>query len=93
MAEKKAKKKMSTGKKVAIGATVAAVGAAAYYFLGPKGKQNQKKAKDWAVKMEKNIESKVKPMIKKGKKTLKVVKKEVSDMKKMAKSMTKKIKK
>jgi len=93
MAEKKAKKKMSTGKKVAIGAGIAAVAGGAYYFLGKNGKANQKKAKDWAVKMEKNIESKVKPMIKKGKKTLKVAKKEVGDIKKMVKSMTKKMKK
>ena len=51
---------MSTGKKVALGAGIAAVGAAGYYFLGPKGKEHQKKAKDWTEKTEKKVIDKIK---------------------------------
>ena len=51
---------MSAGKAVAIGAGVAAVGAGAYYFLGPKGKQHQKEAKVWIIEMEAEIEKKIK---------------------------------
>ncbi len=40
-------KGMSGGKVMAIGATAAAIGGAAYYFLGPKGKQHQRSAKKW----------------------------------------------
>jgi uncharacterized protein HemX len=58
MAKKKAK--MSTGKKVAIGASIAAVGVAAEYFLGPKGKQNRAKAKAMVAKAEKKVASKIK---------------------------------
>lgn len=49
------KKGMSTGKKVAIGAGIAAVGAGAYYLLGPNAKAHQKKALDLAKKMEKEV--------------------------------------
>lgn len=63
--EKKQKKeikksKISAGKVIAIGAGVAALGAGAYYFLGPNGKKNQQKAKVWMTKMEKEIGSKMK---------------------------------
>jgi DNA helicase TIP49 (TBP-interacting protein) len=54
------KNKISAGKVIAIGAGVAAIGAGAYYFLGPNGKKNQKKAKVWMTKMEKEAEGKVK---------------------------------
>ncbi len=47
------------GKKVAIGAGVAAVGAGAYYFLGPKGKKHQKDAKAWATTAEKKFMTEV----------------------------------
>lgn len=56
----KKKNKMTAGKIVAVGAGVAALSATAYYFLGPNGKKNQKKAKAWMVGMEKDIEKKAK---------------------------------
>ena len=60
MKEKQIKKsKISTGKVVAIGAGVAALGAGAYYFLGPNGKKNQQKAKVWMTKMEKEVAKKM----------------------------------
>ena len=49
------KSKISAGKVMAIGAGVAALGAGAYYFLGPNGKKNQQKAKIWMTKMEKEV--------------------------------------
>ena len=51
---------MSVGNIATIGAGAAAVGAGAYYFLGPKGKQHRGKAKSWMVEMEKEIEKKLK---------------------------------
>lgn len=62
MTEKKVikKSKISTGKVIAIGASVAALGAGAYYFLGPNGKKNQQKAKVWMTKMEKEVGGKMK---------------------------------
>ena len=52
-------KKMSKGKKVAIGAGIgagiAALSAGAYYFLGPKGKAHQKKAKALVAKYKPEI--------------------------------------
>lgn len=56
----KKKSGMSVGKSAIIGAGVAAVGAGAYYFLGPKGKQHQKKVKAWMVEMEMEIEKTLK---------------------------------
>ncbi|OGZ00676.1 MAG: hypothetical protein A2946_01935 [Candidatus Liptonbacteria bacterium RIFCSPLOWO2_01_FULL_53_13] len=50
---KKKKNRMSVGKMVAIGAGAAALGAGAYYLLGPKGKAHRKKTKALAVKMAK----------------------------------------
>lgn len=46
---------MSTGKKVAIGATIAAAGVAAYMLFGPDGKKNRKVVRGWAVKMKGEI--------------------------------------
>ena len=50
---------MSTGKKVVIGAGVgagiAALSAGAYYFLGPKGKAHQQKAKALVAKYKPEI--------------------------------------
>ena|ERR1700733_8011150 len=51
---------MSAGKILAIGAGIAAASAGAYAFLGPNGKKNQKKAKVWMAKMEKEIAVKMK---------------------------------
>lgn len=65
--KKKIKKGMSKGisksKKVAIGGAVvalSAIGAGAYYLLGPDGKKNQKKALALVGKMKKEIISEVK---------------------------------
>ena len=44
----------------AIGVGAAAVGAGAYYFLGPKGKQHQKKAKAWMAVMKIEVEKDLK---------------------------------
>ncbi len=58
------KKKMSTGKKMAVAGAVtaglAATAAGAYMLLGPDGKKNQKKAKLFMGKMEKEVKSKIK---------------------------------
>jgi hypothetical protein len=56
----KKKKGMSKKGEMAIGAGMAALGAGAYYLLGPKSKQHQRKAKALAVKMEKEAEKKLK---------------------------------
>lgn len=57
-----AKKKngVSVGKVTAIGAGVAAVGAGAYYLLGPKGKQHQKKVKTWMAEMKMEVKKELK---------------------------------
>lgn len=58
-AKKAVSKKVKSGfvKKhvLAIGAGVAALGAATYYFFGPKGKKHQKDFKDWMIHMEKDV--------------------------------------
>ena len=53
------KGRMSAGSVMAVGATVAALGAGAYYFLGKNGKKHQKTAKVWMTKMEKEVGSKM----------------------------------
>jgi len=58
--EKKKIKKISAGKVAAIGAGVAVVGAGAYYLLGPKGKEHQKKIKGWMLTMKKEIDGEFK---------------------------------
>ena len=45
-------KKLSTA---VIGAGVAGLAATAYFFLGPKGKQHQRHAKAWAIKMKGDV--------------------------------------
>ncbi|MFA6524335.1 MAG: hypothetical protein WC264_03110 [Candidatus Paceibacterota bacterium] len=50
---------VSMGKKVAIGAGVLALGVGAYYLLGPKAKEHQKKARVLIVKIKKEVESKI----------------------------------
>ena len=52
-------KKMSVGKVAVVGAGVAALGAGAYYLLGPKGKKHQNDAKIWMAEMKKEVEKKV----------------------------------
>jgi hypothetical protein len=56
----KKKSRISVGSAAAIGAGVAAVGAGAYYFLGPKGKQHRGKAKVWMTEMETEVQKKLK---------------------------------
>lgn len=54
------KTKMSTGKKAAIGAGIAAIGAGAYYLLGPNAKAHQKKTKVLLAKVKKEVQQEVK---------------------------------
>ena len=59
----KTNKKMSTGKKMAIGAGIVAIGAAtggAYYILGPNAKEHQKKAAALLGKIKKEVTREVK---------------------------------
>ena len=56
----KKKGEMSVGKAAVIGAGVAAVGAGAYYLLGPKGKEHQKKLKTLMTEMKKGVEKELK---------------------------------
>lgn len=63
MASKKSEPKksgVSVGKVAAISAGVAALGAGAYYLLGPDAKKNQKKVGAWMDAAEKEISSVVK---------------------------------
>jgi len=57
MENKKVKNKKGLSAKtiVGIGATVAALGAAAYVLFGPDGKKNKKAIRGWAVKMKGEI--------------------------------------
>jgi len=50
---------MSAGKVVAIGAGVAALAAASYYFFGPEGQKNRKSIKGWMIKMKGEIVDKM----------------------------------
>ncbi|MFA6257826.1 MAG: hypothetical protein WC671_02325 [Candidatus Paceibacterota bacterium] len=56
-------KKMSVGKKVAVGAgavvVASAVGAGVYYLFGPRAKAHQKKAISFISKMKKDVEKEV----------------------------------
>ena len=49
----------STGKILALGASVAALGAATYYFFGPEGKKHQKNFKGWMIKMKADVIEKI----------------------------------
>ncbi len=49
----------NTGKVIAIGAGVAAVGIMSYLLLGPAGKKNQKKMKGWMLKMKGEVMEKM----------------------------------
>jgi len=57
------KKITKSGSNVAIvaflGASLASLAATAYFFFGPKGKQNQKHAKAWAIKMKGDVVEKL----------------------------------
>jgi len=54
------KSKISGGKIIAIGAGVAALGAGAYYLLGPNAKAHQKKVSTLMLKMKKEVEDEIK---------------------------------
>lgn len=51
---------MSGAKMAGVAAGLAAVGAGAYYLMGPKGKMHQQKAKALFAKMEKEVKSEMK---------------------------------
>ena len=53
-------KKIGVGKKVAVGAGLAVVGAGVYYFFGPNAKAHQRKAKEIVTKIKKEVEREVK---------------------------------
>lgn len=46
-------------KMVVIGASIAGLAAASYFFLGPKGKKHQKNVKAWAIKMRGDVVEKL----------------------------------
>lgn len=48
-------KKVSATTMVAVGAGVAALAAASYYFFGPSGKKNRDKLKGWMIRMKGEI--------------------------------------
>jgi len=50
---------LSTGKKLVIGAGMAALGAATYYFFGPEGQKHRKDFKSWTIKMKADIIEKI----------------------------------
>ena len=51
----KAKSGVSAGTAMAVGASVAALSAAAYVLFGPEGKKNRKAIRSWTVKMKSEI--------------------------------------
>ena len=51
--------KLPSGKMLALGASVAALGAATYYFFGPEGKKHQKNFQGWMIKMKADIIEKI----------------------------------
>lgn len=55
----KQKKGSHVATMVVIGASVAAVAGAAYFFLGPKGKKHQKQVQAWAIKMRGDVVEKL----------------------------------
>lgn len=57
---KNTKKRTSKSKIVAVGAGIAAIGAGAYYFFGPKAKVHQKKASALLAKMKTEVIREVK---------------------------------
>ncbi len=59
MKKKTTKSGSGAVKMVVLGAGVAALASGAYFFLGPKGKKNQKHAKAWAIKMKGDVVEKL----------------------------------
>lgn len=54
--------KGNAGKVLTISAGVVALAAAGYFFLGPKGKKNQKKTRAWMIKMKGDVVEKLESM-------------------------------
>lgn len=52
-------KTLPTKKTVAVGASIAALAAATYYFFGPEGKKHQRDFKGWMIKMKADIVEKI----------------------------------
>ena len=59
MKKKTIKKGSGAVELAVIGASLAGLAATAYFFLGPKGKQHQKHAKAWAIKMKGDVVEKL----------------------------------
>ncbi len=57
--KKTATKKTMIKRDIAVGAGIAALAAAGYFFFGPKGKSNQKKVKGWMIKMKGEVVEKL----------------------------------
>lgn len=55
MTNKKTKGTSDTLKYTTIGVSLASLAAGAYFFFGPKGKNHQKHAKAWVIKMKGDI--------------------------------------
>ena len=51
--------KSNIGKVLTIGTGAVALVAASYFFLGPKGKKNQKKTRAWMIKMKGDVVEKL----------------------------------
>ncbi|HRH30557.1 MAG TPA: hypothetical protein PK886_00615 [Candidatus Paceibacterota bacterium] len=62
MIKKQAVNKSTTGKVLAVGASIAALSAAAYVLFGPDAKKNRKKISGWATKMKGEIIEKFEKM-------------------------------
>lgn len=90
----KPKKKGGAGKALAVGAGVAAAGAAVYMLLGPDGKKNRAKVKKFVGKVKRTVAAnkdlaKMAGALKKGMAAAKKAAK--SGAKKMGQKMTKKV--
>ncbi len=53
------KKNTNTAKAVAVGASIIALGTAAYLLFGPEGKKHQKDLKSWMIKMKAEVMEKM----------------------------------
>src|SRR3990172_13135296 len=53
--KKKMNKKVLAAELAFLGASLAGLAAAAYFFFGPKGKVNKQHAKAWAIKMKSDV--------------------------------------
>jgi gas vesicle protein len=50
------------GTAVTLGAGVVALAAASYFFLGPKGRKNQRRTRGWMIKMKGDVVEKLESM-------------------------------